>query len=181
MQEVTYDVVVNKAGLPLAKGESLGEYTAALHTASRKFASQKLNLDVKKADVYTTEIFASAVIFSVYKYSTETEPSEHRYYAAKCARDADGAFAFSDMQEVVRVTRFEAKPSLPISKAAPKPTKKCGCGKASSEAMDCTMKSCSQKAVSKAVEGPVAARKADRNEVAPGWVLSEKAFWHGVI
>lgn len=157
MDKMTYEVVVHKAGLPLAKGESLAMFSMRLNKAAREHLARKQNLDPKVSSVFMCEVFDGAAVFDVYKRGPQEGPGEYKYFAVKYARKATGEFEFSDTTEVERVTSYVPKGPLEVAKAkkadeekkAPGKQAKCGCSK----------------------------------EIAPGWQETAKAgnLWSGVI
>lgn len=167
---IKVDVAVHKAGLPLADGESLGHYSAALRKAASEALMKKLNLTPKTASAYMLEVFASNVVFDVCKREggPDGPMSEYKYYMLSYTRKDNGAFDFANVMEVERVTSFRPKESLPTAKASTEKTceggkvsKDCGCAKG--------LKGCAS-----------GAKKVDK-QLEPGWVPAEKAFWNGVV
>jgi len=122
-QQVSYEVAVSKAGLPLRAGESLQQYTQALRDAGTEFIKQKLNVptavDNKSgSSVYMMEVFASTAVFELYRWGDTVKAGEAmKFFACKYSREDSGKFSFSDSIEVERVTRFEPKKTLAITKA----------------------------------------------------------------
>lgn len=112
---VRYDVVVHKANVPLAKGESLGQYTNRLNGDARKYVQKQLNLSDKGTSVYTLEVFSDKAIVDVYQYK-EGGPSTYKFYGIDYTRKANGDFEFKELTEVERVTSYEPKASLSITK-----------------------------------------------------------------
>lgn len=112
---VRHDVVVHKANVPLAKGESLGQYTQRLNGDARKYVQKQLNLSDKGTSVYMLEVFADKAIMDVYQYK-EGSPSTYKFYGIDYARKANGDFEFKELTEVERVTSYEPKASLSITK-----------------------------------------------------------------
>lgn len=105
-------VTVHKEGLPIRKGESVHDYTRAIHTAAVATFTQKLNVQKGKAGLYVCEVFQSSLIFEVYKYESTDPKDQLKYYAATYKRKDDDSFEFGDTTEVQRVTRYETKPSV---------------------------------------------------------------------
>lgn len=113
----THDVVVHKASIALADGESIGQYTSKLRDAGRSYINQKLNL-VKDASVYPVEIFSKSIVFDVYQYGPNSAPDKRaRFYAAAYTRKDSGDFEFSTLTEVERVTMYQAKQTATVTKA----------------------------------------------------------------
>jgi len=117
MPKYTHDVVVHKANVPLARGESLRAYTAALSEAGRQHAMQKLNLIAKSGDVFMVEAYSDSAIFEVYKYGEEGQAGKFNFYATKYSRDKNGNFSFGDLLEVQRVTSFKPKTEFEVTKS----------------------------------------------------------------
>jgi hypothetical protein len=110
-----HEVVVHKARIPLAKGESLQMYTQRLNEAVRKYAITKLN--IQKGGAYMIEAFDDSLIMDVYKRPlTDDGTSEYKYYSVEYSRTEKGDFTFSSFQEVERVTSFKPKAPLAITK-----------------------------------------------------------------
>jgi hypothetical protein len=110
--KLTHDVVVHKANIALATGESIGRYTQALNEAGRKHVLQKLNMTQKGGYVYMVEAFSESAIFEVYKNATsDAEVSSYTFFAAPYKRK-EGNFTFGELVEVERVTSFKRKASM---------------------------------------------------------------------
>ena len=154
------EVVVHKASVALATNESLGQYTQRLSDAIRKYAVQKLNLtsgmDGKAGfSCYMTEAYGNSAVLSVYKYGNG-EASSDKYYATKYARGDNGEFKFDNFVEVERVTSYQPKASLSVTKAL--------------SPSDSAAVPEGVRAVAKGPSAP---------EVLPGWVA--KSFWAGAL
>lgn len=102
-ETVKMEVVVHKASIPLAAGESIHDFTRSLSDAGRKHVKTKLNIG-KSGNAWMAEAFATSAIFSVYK-SGEGD----KYYAAAYKRDKTGNFEFGALMEVRRKTVFTPK------------------------------------------------------------------------
>mgnify|MGYP001035881266 CR=1 FL=1 len=153
------EVRVHKANVPLAKGESLGQYTRKLEDAARKHLFQKLNLG-QKCWVYMVEVYKDSAIADVYKASSAIDmPGKYSYYAMKYTRSANGEFEFSSVTEVERVVSFEPKTMMTVAKSAHQDHR----------ALD---------------GGPVEQnvfKSAPESHTAPGWVVTAKHIWNGVL
>lgn len=113
----THDVIVHKASISLADGESIQQYTKRLREAGVKFIGMKLNL-VKDSSVYPVEIFSKSLVFDVYQYGPNVDADKRaRFFAAAYTRKANGDFEFSTLTEVERVTVYQPKSSVSITKA----------------------------------------------------------------
>ncbi len=121
-QTVRYECVVHKANVPLASGESLSKYMSGLGTAGGTYIKKQLNLNSLAkpayAGAYMLEAYSDKCVFDVYKYGGPDTPGDYRYYAVNYTRKANGDFEFKDLTEVERVTSYQAKPSLSITKGA---------------------------------------------------------------
>ncbi len=119
---VKYECVVHKANVPLASNESLRTYTERLNKGARDYVTKQLNLGTGKCSGYMLEVYADKAVFDVYKYAAmgSSEPGEYKYYGVQYARKANGDFEFKNLTEVERVTSYQAKPSLAITKAKKK-------------------------------------------------------------
>lgn len=114
-KSVEYEVAVHKASVPLAKDESISDYTQALNEAARAFVSQKLNMDANKDYCYTVEVYPASCVVSCSVYSGTK--SKYGYYAVQYTRDDNKAFTFSDLTEVERVTTYRAKSQMKLTKS----------------------------------------------------------------
>jgi hypothetical protein len=110
-----HEVVVHKAQIPLARGESINQYTQRLSEAARKYAITKLN--IVKGGAYMCEAFNDSLVMDVYKRLADDGPTEYKYYSVMYTRKADGDFMFSSFTEVERVTSFRPKAPLAITKS----------------------------------------------------------------
>lgn len=110
-ETTTMDVLVHKANIPMMKGESLNQFTNMLSAEGRKHVMAKLNIAPKSGGAWMTETFQDRVVFSTYR---ENEPT--RYHSFTYERGKDGGFTFGPVTEVVRVTSFEPKPGISITK-----------------------------------------------------------------
>lgn len=113
-ETIMMDVLVHKANIPMVKGESLNQFTNLLSTEGRKHVLAKLNIAPKSGGAWLTETFQDRVVFSTYK---DNEPT--RYHSFTYTRDKDGSFTFGPIVEVVRVTSFEPKPGITVTKGCP--------------------------------------------------------------
>ncbi len=112
----THKVVVHKASIPLAAGESVREFTRKLSDAGATALRSKQNLPDKGTDIFMLEAFSDAVIFEVFKFGPDVPHEKRmRFFAMKFTRKDTGAFDFTDSTEVQRVTRFEPK-QTPVTK-----------------------------------------------------------------
>jgi hypothetical protein len=124
-QKIEHSVIVHKASIPLAKGESISQFTQKLSDAGRKALYQKLNLtpysntvkDGSYSSVYNIEAFAGSAVYEVYSYKGNGGGSDYKYYAMKYARNEAGDFSFSDLTEVVRTIGYKPKSELEVTKA----------------------------------------------------------------
>lgn len=120
-KQISYEVAIHKAGLPLRDGESLNEFTQQLRDSGSQTLTKKLNLvntEKNYSSVYMVEAFGSAAIFEVYKSGPNISPNDRmRFYAMKYSRDDSGGFQFDNMTEVQRVTRFEQKKPAQVMKS----------------------------------------------------------------
>ncbi len=123
-QTVRYECVVHKANVPLASGESLSKYMSGLGSAGGTYIKKQLNLNSlakpSYAGAYMLEAYSDKCVFDVYKYGGPDTPGDYRYYAVNYTRKANGDFEFKDLTEVERVTTYQAKPSMSITKAKAK-------------------------------------------------------------
>lgn len=127
MQKTTHEVVVRK-DIKLGQGESLRQFTAALSDSGRTFMKQKLNLDPKKSDVFTVEVFKGSVVFEVYRFGPDVEPKKRMtFFAMTHKRNDQGGFTFDNMIEVERITAFQAKPQGGIPVTTAKASRDVGC------------------------------------------------------
>lgn len=111
-----HEVVVHKARLPIAKGESLGQYTQRLSEAARKYAMTKLS--VQKGGAYMCETYSDSLVMDVYKRPMNDDgPTEYKYYSVAYTRKENGDFTFGPFQEVERVTSFKPKGNLAVTKS----------------------------------------------------------------
>lgn len=118
-----HDVVVHKADISLAAGESLGQYTQKLSDAVRKYAVQKLNFGSgpdgrSNGSCYIVEAYSDAAVISAYKYGSASSPGWDKYYSIGYERDDKGVFKFSDWKEVERVTTYAPKETMAVTKSA---------------------------------------------------------------
>ena len=152
MAENTREVIVHKANIPLAKGESIRAYTAALEKAASAALRQKLNLAPDKSSVYMIEAYPTKAVFDVYKYSSGpgANDSSFRYFAMDYTRKAGGEFEFSNSTEVERVVSFEPKEGIQITKAA-------------------------------GPDAVETKQEEVRPEFMPGWATMNKSLWAGVL
>lgn len=119
-QKISYQVAVHKAGLSLAQGESVAQFTQALREAGQTYVMQKFNVPVGKADVYMMEVFSSAAVFEIYRYRDPSVAQKNRqkFYAVKYARKTDGSFEFAETKEVERAVVYREKTNMmPTTKA----------------------------------------------------------------
>lgn len=108
MAEITHDVVVHKANVPLLAGESLRDFTRALSDAGRTHLATALSLPNKGVDVYMVESFATYAVYNVYRWGEGVaKVDKDKYYRVDYARDKTGAFTFTTATEVRRVTTFK--------------------------------------------------------------------------
>lgn len=115
-----HNVVVHKASITLADGESIGQFTSKLRDAGRNYIASKLNLP-KDSSVYPVEIFSKSIVFDVYQYGPNVKEGDRaRFYAAAYARKDSGDFEFSTLTEVERVTSYQAKQTATVMKASDK-------------------------------------------------------------
>jgi hypothetical protein len=112
-EKITMDVAVHKAALPLATGESLKQYTAALSDAARKHLKQSMKL-TEKDSCYAAEVYGDKAVFDIWK----SPDAKYVYMAVKYTRDKDGIFSFSDAVEVKPITVFQAADTFSIAKNA---------------------------------------------------------------
>lgn len=123
-QTVRYECVVHKANVPLASGESLSKYMSTLSGAGSTYIKKQLNLNSLAkpayAGAYMLEAYSDKCVFDVYKYGGPDTSGDYRYYAVNYTRKANGDFEFKDLTEVERVTTYQAKPSMSITKAKAK-------------------------------------------------------------
>lgn len=157
-----HEVVVHKASVILATNESLGQYTQRLSEAIRKYAVQKLNLtsgvDGKAGfSCYMIEAYGNSAVLDVYKYGNG-EPSSDKYYAVKYTRGDKGEFKFDNFTEVERVTSYQPKEGLSVTKA---------------------LSPSDSAAVPDGVCAIAKSPGAGAPEVMPGWVA--KSFWAGAL
>ncbi len=118
-QETTQmNVVVHKANIVLASGESLHDYTRKLSEAARAYAGKKFLLSKEKGDYcWTTEMFSDSVIVSVEKVRMPI-----KMYGIAYTRDSKSMeFKFGTPVEVERKTNYVvvpgATPSINTTKA----------------------------------------------------------------
>lgn len=153
----TMDVVVHKANITLASGESLHSFTRKLSDAARAHASKKFLLNREKGDyTWPAELFSDSVVMSVEK---DRQPC--KLYAMKYERDAKSMeFKFGDPVEVERKTSFApVNPTQMLTtKAEPKKV----------------VKAVEQLDISKGE------RQVFGNE-ASQWVQTSKSFWGGIF
>lgn len=109
------DVIVHKS-INLVAGETLHDFTSALHTDAKEHVKRKLNLPGPRPgksypgwSCYVAEIFSASVVVSLYK---DDMAGGNKYYAFSFDRDAKTKkFTFGDTTEVERFTGFRAKPA----------------------------------------------------------------------
>jgi hypothetical protein len=100
------------------------------------------------------ETFADSAVFDVTKRPlVDGGQYSYAYYALKYTRKDDGTFEFSDTTEVERVTSFQPKSTMSITKAKKK--------KADEDDED------DEEGLSK--------------DAPPGWVTTSKSIWSGVV
>jgi hypothetical protein len=158
---VTYEVIVHKASLALAKGESLSMFTQKLREAAGKAIALKLNLTAKNCSVYMVETFADSAVFDVTKRPVvEGGQYIYAYYALKYSRKADGTFEFSDTTEVERVTSFQPKTMLDVATNTNK------ANKAELEVDD---------------DEDEEKEELSKKDAPPGWTYTKKSLWGGVL
>jgi len=168
---VTYEVIVHKANLALAKGESISQFTQKLLEAANKAIALKLNLTAKNCSVYMIETFADSAVFDVTKRpAIEGGPYSYAYYALKYTRKDDGSFEFSDATEVERVTSFQPKAQMSVTKAS---SQKAGAKKDLLGDED-DMEDEEDEELSKKP-------KSTKKDAPPGWTYTTKSLWGGVL
>lgn len=170
-RNVTYEVIVHKANLALAKGESVNQFTQKLREAASKAIALKLNLTAANCSVYMIETFADSAVFDVTKRPLkEGGQYSYAYYALKYSRKADGSFEFSDTTEVERVTSFQPKALLETTTLTNKAKK----ADLEVEPEDDDMEDEEEEELSKK---PAKAKK----DAPPGWTYTTKSLWGGVL
>lgn len=113
----THDVVVHKANITLADGESVQQFMSKIRDAGKTFVGTKLNL-VKNADVYPVEVFSKTIVFDVYQYGPDVPANKRaRFFAAAYSRKNDGGFEFTTLTEVERVTVYQPKQNAAVTKS----------------------------------------------------------------
>lgn len=117
-----HDVVVHKSDIQLAEGESIQSYTQSLSDAIRKYAVQKLNFGAgpdgrTNGSCYVIEAYGDTAVISAYKYSSASDPGWDKYFSIGYERNDKGVFKFSDWQEVERVTSYQPKEPMSVTKA----------------------------------------------------------------
>jgi len=105
-------VAVHKASITMLKGETLDQFTNAIGDAGREHVFKKLNLSRDSGSAWMAETFGASVVFRAYK-----KEGPASYHAFTYKRDEKGVFAFGDLVEVQRMTVFEPKESLSVTKA----------------------------------------------------------------
>jgi len=159
---ITYDTIVHKANLALAKGESLSQFTQKLREAANKAIALKLNLTAKNCSTYMVETFADSAIFDVTKRPlVDGGPYSYAYYAIKYSRKDDGSFEFSDATEVERVTSFQPKAPMSVTKA------KKGLLDDEDDLED--------------EEDEELSKKPMKKDAPPGWTYTTKSLWGGLL
>lgn len=162
---VTYETIVHKANLALAKGESLNQFTQKLRDAASKAIALKLNLTVNNCSAYMVETFADSAVFDVTKRPLkEGGQYSYAYYAMKYSRKADGAFEFSGVTEVERVTSFQPKANMDLATATNKAAKKAAESDGDEDDLD--------------DEEP---EELSKKDAPPGWVVTNKSLWVGLL
>ncbi len=166
---VSYEVIVHKANLALAKGESVNAFTQKLREAASKAIALKLNLTAANCSVYMIETFADSAVFDVSKRPVVAGDSwTYSYYALKYSRKADGAFEFSDTTEVERVTSFQPKPKLDVTTNTNK-------AKAKAKKEDLEVGEADDD------EDDDMPAELSKKDAPPGWTYTTKSLWGGVL
>ena len=116
MAERTYEVIVHKAALPLADGESLNQFMSLLNAAVKTYSAKKLAGGGKKIYPYMVETYSDSCVIDCYIPSDVTgSGSCYRFYAVPYTRDDDGTFNFGKMVEVVPVKSFQPVVGPPLA------------------------------------------------------------------
>lgn len=113
-EPITHEVTVHKANLPLAKDESVTDFTQALGDAARAHVMTAYRMDPKVDYAYTLEVYTGTIILSCCIYSkSEDRRGKYIYTSVTYERDTDsGAFTFGTPTEVQRVTTYKPKPLI---------------------------------------------------------------------
>jgi len=165
---VTYEVIVHKANLALAKGESVNQFTQKLREAASKAIALKLNLTAANCSVYMIETFADSAVFDVTKRPLkEGGQWAYAYYALKYSRKADGSFEFSDTTEVERVTSFQPKATLEVTTLTNKAKK----GLLDDDEDD----------LEDEEDEELAKKPKTKKDAPPGWTYTTKSLWGGLL
>lgn len=110
----TMDVIVHKT-INLQQGETLSQFTSGLRSAGRDHIMKKLNIAENQGGAFMVEVFKETVVFQTFKRSESFE--KDKLFAFKFDRDIKTKkFAFGDSTEVERITSFQAKPPVGVSK-----------------------------------------------------------------
>lgn len=113
--ETTYQVAVHKAALPLAKGESVNEFTQALSEAGRTYVMGQMRMDPAKDYCYSVTVYPETVVMACSIYSATK--SRYPYVSMSYTRDTETkVFTFSDLVEVEQVTTYRPKSTMKITK-----------------------------------------------------------------
>lgn len=173
-QRITYEVVVHKANLPLAKGESVSQFTSRLREAAAKQIAMKLNLTPQNCSVYMVETFADSAIFDVSKRPAVTGDAwSYAYYAAKYTRKVDGSFEFGETTEVERVTSYQPKPKMDVTTAT---------NKAKKDMLEDDEEEEDDLEDEETEELAKKPKKSDaKKEAPPGWAYTTKNLWNGLL
>lgn len=117
MTERTHEVVVHKAGIPLAAGESLGSYMSSLSNAVKDHAKKKLAGGLNKnLYPYMVETYADSCVIDCYTPSDSTGMGGgYKYYSVPYTRSKEGTFNFGAMVEVMPVKSFQPVAALPLA------------------------------------------------------------------
>jgi hypothetical protein len=116
MSERTHEVVVHKAGIPLAAGESLGQYMSLLNSAVKEHAKKKIGGGQdKNLYPYMIEAYADSCVIDLYTPSDSSGAGGgYKYYSIPYTRK-DGTFSFGAMTEVIPVKTFQPVTALPLA------------------------------------------------------------------
>lgn len=167
MGTVTYEAIVHKANIPLLKGESVSQFMSKLQAAAREHIMKKLNMTAKTGYVYCFETFADATIADVSKRGpTDSDPWTYGYYALPYTRKTAGEFDFGDLVEVERVTSFQPKQPIPLTK-----------GKSKKDMEDLEEEEEEEEEELSKKPKKTAAKK----DAPPGWAYTQKSIWAGVV
>jgi hypothetical protein len=110
MSRTSYTIQVQKANVPLLKGESITAFTRALNEEAKKHLMQSFNIEKNKGGAFPLEVFSDKAVFSVIPVWEDVSKDETVAFTFK--RDAStGAFEFGQAQKVKKVTSYEVTKS----------------------------------------------------------------------